>query len=102
MEATGSLGSEAVTIWTDLVGSRIRHSRRSADSVGAAGSDGNGDAVDAATRVAESLRELATIIGQLVAYHVERAVLDAARLDLDARGTVAEREAFARTLTTAP
>jgi DNA-binding transcriptional MerR regulator len=99
MEATGSLGSEAVTIWTDLVGGRIRHSRHAAASEPGPGPGEDGAA---AARVAESLRELATIISQLVAYHVERAVLDAARADLDARGTAAEREAFARALTTAP
>jgi DNA-binding transcriptional MerR regulator len=100
MDATGSLGREAVTLWTDLVGTRIRHSRRAAGSTGP--EDDDGDGLDPATRVAESLRELARIVGQLVGYHVERAVLNAAHADLEARGTEAERAAFTRTLTASP
>ena len=97
MAATGALGGDAVAEWADLVGDRLRGPRERSSAAAAA----DGDDVGSATRVAESLRELAAIVGQLVAYHVERAVLDAARADLDARGTPAEREAFARTLTTA-
>jgi DNA-binding transcriptional MerR regulator len=92
MVATGALGRDAVAEWRELVGTRIRQSRDDATA------EADGDAA-AATRVAESLRDLAAIVGQLVAYHVERAVLDAARADLDARGTVAERAALVRTLT---
>lgn len=92
MAATGALGRDAVAEWDELVGTRIRESRTHGDDAGDA----------SAERVAESLRDLAAIVGQLVAYHVERAVLDAARSGLDTRGTEAERAAFARTLTAAP
>ena len=37
-------------------------------------------------------------MGQLVAYRVERAVLDAAHAEIQAGGTDAEREALARSL----
>ncbi len=102
MAATGALGGDAVAEWSDLVGDRLRgpRERSSAGSAAPANGDDDNDDDGSATRVAESLRELAAIVGQLVAYHVERAVLDAARADLDARGTAAERAAFARTLTT--
>lgn len=110
MAATGALGRDAVAEWDELVGTRIRRSRRSAarasapaDGAGeSAEGDGDGPGGTPADRVAESLRDLAAIVGQLVAYHVERAVLDAARSGLDARGTEAERAAFARNLTTTP
>lgn len=110
MAATGALGHDAVAEWDELVGTRIRQSRRSegpADGEregdgGTADGEGEGPGGTPAERVAESLRDLAAIVGQLVAYHVERAVLDAARAGLDARGTDAERAAFARTLTATP
>jgi hypothetical protein len=38
-------------------------------------------------------------VGQLVAYRVERAVLDAAQAEIEAEGTDDERAAFARSLT---
>lgn len=79
-----ALGRDAVAAWAQLVGARLRRKRR--------------EAPDQAARVAESLRALAAIVGQLVAYRVERAVLDAARAEIDAEGTAAEREALARGL----
>ena len=45
-----------------------------------------------------SIRALAAIVGQLVAYRVERAVLDAAHDEIAAHGTDAEIEALARSL----
>ena len=72
-----------------------------------AGSDaGNGDGDrslsahdgEHAERVAASIRALAAIVGQLVAYRVERAVLDAAQAEIEAEGTEAERQALARSL----
>jgi DNA-binding transcriptional MerR regulator len=78
------LGRDVVDAWAQLVGTRLRRKRR--------------EAPDQAARVAASLRALAAIVGQLVAYRVERAVLDAAHAEIDAEGTDAEREAFARAL----
>jgi DNA-binding transcriptional MerR regulator len=80
-----SLGRDVVDAWAQLVGSRLRARRR--------------EVPDQAARVAASLRALAAIVGQLVAYRVERAVLDAAVAEIDAEGTAAEREALARSLT---
>jgi len=80
-----ALGRDVVDAWAQLVGPRLRSKRR--------------DAPDQAVRVAASLRALAAIVGQLVAYRVERAVLDAAQAEIDAEGTAAEREALARSLT---
>jgi DNA-binding transcriptional MerR regulator len=79
------LGRDVIDAWTQLVGSRLRRKGR--------------EAADQAARVAASLRALAAIVGQLVAYRVERAVLDAAQAEIEADGTDAEREAFARSLT---
>jgi DNA-binding transcriptional MerR regulator len=86
LEASDQLGREVMGAWEELVGSRLR--RRD---------EGDGDA---AARVAASVRTLAAIVGQLVAYQCERAVLDAARADLDDRGTRAERDALSRAITT--
>jgi DNA-binding transcriptional MerR regulator len=127
LAASDDLGREAVTAWDELVGTRLRRGER-AERAGAAGAgrgergDGNertarperggenertargergerGDD-DLAARVAESLRALAAIVGQLVAYQVERAVLDAAQADIADHGTRAERDALVRALTT--
>ena len=48
--------------------------------------------------MAASIRALAAIVGQLVAYRVERAVLDAAQEEITAHGTEAEIDALARSL----
>jgi DNA-binding transcriptional MerR regulator len=104
LAASDDLGREAVTAWDELVGTRLRRPER-AERAGGAGSErpegagGRGDD-DPAARVAESLRALAAIVGQLVAYQVERAVLDAAQADIADRGTRAERDALVRALTT--
>jgi DNA-binding transcriptional MerR regulator len=83
LETTDALGRDVVTAWSELVGRRLRRA----------------DRTDGAARVAESLRMLAGIIGQLVAYHVERAVLVAARADIDTHGSTAEADALTRALT---
>jgi hypothetical protein len=83
-----ALGRDVVDAWAQLVGTRLRSKRR--------------EAPDQATRVAASLRALAAIVGQLVAYRVERSVLDAAQAEIEAEGTPAEREALARSLTSPP
>jgi DNA-binding transcriptional MerR regulator len=103
IDATDALGRDAVDAWAALVGSRLRHAgiHVSAATAGADDDDapaGRSSEAQAA-RVAESLRALATIVGQLVAYRVERSILDAARLDLEAHGTDEERKAFAGALT---
>jgi DNA-binding transcriptional MerR regulator len=85
LEASDQLAREVIGEWAELVGSRLRRPDRS---------DG-----EQATRVAASVRTLAGIVGQLVAYQVERAVLDAARAEIEAHGSRAEREALARALT---
>jgi DNA-binding transcriptional MerR regulator len=91
LETSDALGRDVMDAWSQLVGSRLRRSRT-------AGSDaGNGDG-DHASRVAASIRALAAIVGQLVAYRVERAVLDAAQAEIEAEGTDAERQALARSL----
>jgi DNA-binding transcriptional MerR regulator len=83
-----ALGRDVVDAWAQLVGTRLRSKRR--------------EAPDQAARVAASLRALAAIVGQLVAYRVERSVLDAAQAEIEAEGTPAEREALARSLTSPP
>jgi DNA-binding transcriptional MerR regulator len=83
-----ALGRDVVTAWAQLVGTRLRSKRH--------------EAPDQAARVAASLRALAAIVGQLVAYRVERSVLDAAQEEIEAEGSPAEREALARSLTSPP
>jgi DNA-binding transcriptional MerR regulator len=84
LEASDELGREVMGAWGDLVGSRLRRPDRADESQ--------------ATRVAASVRSLAAIVGQLVAYQAERAVLDAARVEIDDHGSRAEREALSRAL----
>jgi DNA-binding transcriptional MerR regulator len=102
-----ALGRDVMDAWSQLVGVRLRsrsrpggasETDRAASSNGGARQDGHGH--DSAERVAASIRALAAIVGQLVAYRVERSVLDAARAGLEADGTPAEREALARSLGT--
>jgi len=85
LETSDALGRDVMAAWSQLVGTRLRKGR-------------GGGRDDQATRVAASIRALAAIVGQLVAYRVERAVLDAARVEIDAAGSDAEREALARSL----
>jgi DNA-binding transcriptional MerR regulator len=98
IEASDQLGREVMSSWEDLVGSRLR--RRGEGDGGERGERGDRSDSDVATRVAASVRTLAAIVGQLVSYQVERAVLDAARADIDDHGTAAERDALSRALTT--
>jgi DNA-binding transcriptional MerR regulator len=91
LETSDALGRDVMDAWSQLVGSRLRRGRAGA------GGAGNGDG-DHAARVAASIRALAAIVGQLVAYRVERAVLDAAQVEIEAEGTDAERQALARSL----
>jgi DNA-binding transcriptional MerR regulator len=100
LAAADELGREAVEAWDELVGTRLR--RRDRPPPAALETPGGDDGTDPAARVAESLRSLAAIVGQLVAYRVERAVLDAARADISDHGTRAEHEALARALTARP
>ncbi len=86
LETSDALGRDVMDAWSELVGSRLRRST--------AGADGH----EHAARVAASIRALAAIVGQLVAYRVERAVLDAAHDEIAAHGTDAEVEALARSL----
>src|ERR671911_16522 len=85
LETSDELGRDVVGAWSQLVGTRLRRGRR--------------EAPQQAAKVAASLRALAAIVGQLVAYRVERAVLDAAQAEIEAEGTDDERAAFARSLT---
>jgi DNA-binding transcriptional MerR regulator len=85
LETSDELGRDVVGAWSQLVGTRLRRGRR--------------EAPQQAAKVAASLRALAAIVGQLVAYRVERAVLDAAQAEIEAAGTDDERAAFARSLT---
>jgi DNA-binding transcriptional MerR regulator len=83
LDTSDALGRDVMDAWSELVGNRLRRV--------ATGSEH-------AARVAASVRALAVIVGQLVAYRVERAVLDAARAEIEAHGTEAEIEALARSL----
>jgi len=87
LETSDALGRDVMDAWSELVGVRLRRS-------GGGGPDGD----EHAARVAASIRALAAIVGQLVAYRVERAVLDAAHDEIAAHGTDAEIEALARSL----
>ena len=86
LETSDALGRDVMDAWSELVGSRLRR-------IGG-GTDGH----EHAARVAASIRALAAIVGQLVAYRVERAVLDAAHDEISAHGTEAEIDALARSL----
>ncbi len=86
LETSDALGRDVMDAWSELVGARLRRST--------AGADGH----EHAARVAASIRALAAIVGQLVAYRVERAVLDAAHDEIAAHGTDAEIEALGRSL----
>ncbi|HET6951547.1 MAG TPA: MerR family transcriptional regulator [Acidimicrobiales bacterium] len=88
LETSDALGRDVMDAWSQLVGARLRRAGRE----GAASGDHHAD------RVAESIRALAAIVGQLVGYRVERAVLDAAQQTIGAGGNDAEREALARLL----
>jgi DNA-binding transcriptional MerR regulator len=87
LEVSDALGQDVMEAWSQLVGTRLRRPPR----------PGREDD-DQAARVAASIRAVAVIVGQLVGYRVERAVLDAARDEIEAAGTPAEREALARSL----
>lgn len=84
LATSDALGRDVVEAWAQLVGTRLRRKHR--------------EAPEHAARVVASLRALAAIVGQLVAYRVERAVLDAARAEIEAEGTDEERRALARAL----
>lgn len=100
LEVSDALGRDVMDAWSQLVGSRLRRSR----PAGSDGGNGDGDSPlparegEHAERVAASIRALAAIVGQLVAYRVERAVLDAAQAEIEAEGTESERQALARSL----
>ena len=91
LEVSDALGRDVMDAWSQLVGSRLRRPPRP-------GREADDSQSDHATRVAASIRALAAIVGQLVAYRVERAVLDAAQAEIEAAGTEAERDALARSL----
>ena len=84
LETSDALGRDVMTAWTELVGARLRR--------------GRGTPGEQAIRVAASIRALAVIVGQLVAYRVERAVLEAARSEISSGGSDAEGQALARSL----
>jgi DNA-binding transcriptional MerR regulator len=87
LEVSDALGRDVMDAWSQLVGTRLRRPPRPGR-----------EEDDHAVRVAASIRALAAIVGQLVAYRVERAVLDAAHEEIASGGTPAEREALARSL----
>jgi DNA-binding transcriptional MerR regulator len=91
LEVSDALGRDVMDAWSQLVGSRLRRPAPPGREV-------EDYAEDHATRIAASIRALAAIVGQLVAYRVERAVLDAAQAEIAAAGTEAERVALARSL----
>ena len=86
LDTSDALGRDVMAAWSQLVGARLRRSGRA------------GGREEQATRVAASIRALAAIVGQLVAYRVERAVLDAAHAEIAAAGTEDEAQALARTI----
>jgi DNA-binding transcriptional MerR regulator len=91
LEVSDALGRDVMDAWSQLVGARLRRPPRP-------GREAEDHHTDHAARVAASIRALAAIVGQLVAYRVERAVLDAAQAEIEAAGTEAERDALARSL----
>jgi DNA-binding transcriptional MerR regulator len=91
LETSDALGRDVMAAWSQLVGARLRRTRPGSGAPA-------GGAGDQATRVAASIRALAAIVGQLVAYRVERAVLDAAQAEIEAAGHEGELEALARSL----
>lgn len=86
LDTSDALGRDVMAAWSQLVGARLRRSGRT------------GGREDQASRVAASIRALAAIVGQLVAYRVERAVLDAAHAEIAAAGSEDEAQALARTI----
>jgi DNA-binding transcriptional MerR regulator len=86
LEMSDALGRDVIDAWSALVGARLRRTA------------GDGREHDHAERIATSVRALAAIVGQLVAYRVERAVLDAAHDEIAAHGSDAEGDALARSL----
>ena len=91
LDVSDALGRDVMDAWSQLVGARLRRPPRP-------GREADDQHNDHAARVAASIRALAAIVGQLVAYRVERAVLDAAQAEIQAAGTAAERDALARSL----
>jgi DNA-binding transcriptional MerR regulator len=91
LEVSDALGRDVMDAWSQLVGSRLRRPPPP-------GREPDDHAEEHAARVAASIRALAAIVGQLVAYRVERAVLDAAQAEIAESGTEAERDALARSL----
>ena len=98
LETSDALGRDVMVAWSQLVGTRLRRTRSGAGGDGHDGHEHAAREADHAARVAASIRALAAIVGQLVAYGVERAVLDAAQAEIEAEGTDAERRALARSL----
>jgi hypothetical protein len=92
LETSDALGKDVMDAWSQLVGARLRRHRTGVD----------GREREQAARVAASIRALAAIVGQLVAYRVERAVLEAAHAEIQAEGTAAERDALSQTLGARP
>ena len=75
LETSDALGRDVMDAWSEL-------GRVAACAAAPAGADGH----EHGARVAASIRALAAIVGQLVAYRVERAVLDAAHDEIAAHG----------------
>jgi DNA-binding transcriptional MerR regulator len=80
VESGEGLANDTVTAWNDLVASHLRGSRLAPEEVG--------------KRVVTSAQALATIVGELVGYNVERAVLQAAQRRIESEGSPAERNAL--------
>jgi DNA-binding transcriptional MerR regulator len=95
LEMSDALGRDVIDAWSHLVGARLRRVAAGADRDQDLERDPERDH-DHAERVAASIRALSAIVAQLVAYRVDRAILDAAQAALDDGGTQAERDALAR------
>jgi DNA-binding transcriptional MerR regulator len=80
-QAGSGLTKTTVVAWDDLVASHLRASTLPRDEMG--------------SRVAASAQALATIVGELVGYYVERSVLQAVQAHLAEAGSAAEQQAFA-------
>lgn len=101
LEMSDALGRDVIDAWSQLVGSRLRrvaaHGLESDDDRDGGDNDRDDERDrERADRVAASIRALAAIVGQLIAYRVDRAILDAAQAALESDGTPAERDALAR------
>ena len=84
VEAGQALAKDTVAAWNDLVASHLRAAKLPKSEM--------------AGRLSTSAQALATIVGELVGYNVERSVLQAVQERLASEGSATERNALANML----